>query len=188
MRYGAAATARQRAMSELLWSDRERQWLDYHLPSARTLEAPASASNWLPLWAGAFDERQGKLATRSLRHSPILQSGGVATTLAPATGHQWDWPNAWAPLQEMLIEGCENAGGEGHALAMHIARVWTASNLKAWRKTNYMFEKYSAVDKGVGGGGGEYTPQVGFGWSNGVALSLLARYGDRLASNKLLQG
>jgi hypothetical protein len=29
------------------------------------------------------------------------------------------------------------------------------------------------VQVGVGGGGGEYVPQMGFGWSNGVALSLL---------------
>jgi neutral trehalase len=26
------------------------------------------------------------------------------------------------------------------------------------------------------GGGGEYTPQSGFGWTNGVALDLLARF------------
>ena len=185
--YASAARARQQAISELQWNERRRQWVDYHWPSESQLQSEASASKWLPLWAGAFDEHQGHDAVASLRNSGLLQKGGVATTLK-ATEHQWDWPNAWAPLQEMLIEGCENAGGEGHALAMHIARVWTASNLKAWRKTNYMFEKYSAVDKGVGGGGGEYTPQVGFGWSNGVALSLLARYGDRLASNKLLQG
>jgi H+/Cl- antiporter ClcA len=36
-----------------------------------------------------------------------------------------------------------------------------------------MFEKYNAFEVGVGGGGGEYTPQLGFGWSNGVALVLL---------------
>jgi len=37
-----------------------------------------------------------------------------------------------------------------------------------------MFEKYNAFQHGSGGGGGEYTPQVGFGWTNGVALVLLA--------------
>lgn len=37
-----------------------------------------------------------------------------------------------------------------------------------------MYEKYDAYEVGVGGGGGEYIPQVGFGWSNGVALALLA--------------
>ena len=30
---------------------------------------------------------------------------------------------------------------------------------------------------GVGGGGGEYVPQMGFGWSNGVALYLLNHTG-----------
>ena len=43
-----------------------------------------------------------------------------------------------------------------------------------------MPEKYDALEVGGGGGGGEYTPQVGFGWSNGVALTLLERYGDAL--------
>jgi len=38
-----------------------------------------------------------------------------------------------------------------------------------------MYEKYNAYEVGVGGGGGEYTPQVGFGWTNGVALYLLNR-------------
>ena len=84
--------------------------------------------------------------------------------------------------QEMLIEGLENTQRpEAHDLALRIARAWTSSNFKAWRRTHYMYEKYSATDEGVGGGGGEYTPQVGFGWSNGVALALLSRYGDELA-------
>ena len=37
-----------------------------------------------------------------------------------------------------------------------------------------MFEKYDATRVGHGGGGGEYVPQMGFGWTNGVALQLLA--------------
>lgn len=36
-----------------------------------------------------------------------------------------------------------------------------------------MYEKYNAFEVGVGGGGGEYKPQIGFGWSNAVALILL---------------
>ena len=36
-----------------------------------------------------------------------------------------------------------------------------------------MYEKYDAFEVGVGGGGGEYVPQIGFGWTNGVALLLL---------------
>lgn len=43
----------------------------------------------------------------------------------------------------------------------------------AYDRTGYMYEKYNAFEVGVGGGGGEYVPQIGFGWSNAVALMLL---------------
>ncbi len=36
-----------------------------------------------------------------------------------------------------------------------------------------MYEKYNAYHLGIGGGGGEYIPQIGFGWTNGVILTLL---------------
>ena len=38
-----------------------------------------------------------------------------------------------------------------------------------------MFEKYDVRRVGPGSGG-EYDVQTGFGWTNGVAISLLARY------------
>jgi alpha,alpha-trehalase len=38
-----------------------------------------------------------------------------------------------------------------------------------------MYEKMDASRPGERGGGGEYTPQEGFGWSNGVVLGLLAQ-------------
>jgi alpha,alpha-trehalase len=164
-----------------MWSPVRRQWLDVHWPTRKPVDSPSAASNWLPLWAGCYSASQAKAATNSLRTSGLVQPGGIATTLTPSD-EQWDWPNAWAPLQDMLIEGLERTQlREAHELALSVARRWTTSNLRAWRKTHFMFEKYSAVDHGYGGAGGEYAPQVGFGWSNGVALSLLARYGDDLA-------
>jgi len=33
---------------------------------------------------------------------------------------------------------------------------------------------------GIPGGGGEYEVVVGFGWTNGVALDFMNRYGDKL--------
>ncbi len=40
-----------------------------------------------------------------------------------------------------------------------------------------MHEKYDAARRGAPGGGGEYECIDGFGWTNGVALLLLERYG-----------
>ena len=38
------------------------------------------------------------------------------------------------------------------------------------------FEKYAVDEVGAGGGGGEYVPQLGFGFTNGAALDLLVRF------------
>lgn len=42
--------------------------------------------------------------------------------------------------------------------------------------------QYSAETLGGHGGGGEYDVQIGFGWSNGVIIDYLAKYGDTLKS------
>ena len=38
-----------------------------------------------------------------------------------------------------------------------------------------MYEKYDAERPGERGEGGEYEPQDGFGWTNGVALEFIVR-------------
>ena len=43
-----------------------------------------------------------------------------------------------------------------------------------------MFEKFNASDVDASGGGGEYTVQIGFGWTNGVVLWTAANYGQYL--------
>ena len=47
-------------------------------------------------------------------------------------------------------------------------------------QTGILFEKFSALDTDSSGRGGEYTVQAGFGWTNGVALWVGAKYKDVL--------
>ena len=49
---------------------------------------------------------------------------------------------------------------------------------KGFVETGEMHEKYNARFAGRVGDGGEYPPQIGFGWTNGVCLDFLARFGD----------
>ncbi|KAJ1405834.1 hypothetical protein B484DRAFT_436853, partial [Ochromonadaceae sp. CCMP2298] len=58
-----------------------------------------------------------------------------------------------------------------------LSDLWLKQCYTAYNLTGYMYEKYNAYEVGVGGGGGEYVPQVGFGWSNAVALLLLKQTG-----------
>jgi Na+/proline symporter len=50
--------------------------------------------------------------------------------------------------------------------------MWLNTCYVAYNSTGYMYEKYNAFN-GLAGGGGEYTGQTGFGWTNGVALILI---------------
>jgi neutral trehalase len=89
-----------------------------------------------------------------------------------------DFPNAWAPLQHMIIEGLATLNSEkANKLAQDISRRWLKSNYLAFEKTGRMVEKYDVRSSGKIGGGGEYETQTGFGWTNGVALALLHDYG-----------
>lgn len=76
----------------------------------------------------------------------------------------------------MLAEGAALHGGApGASLARRVARAWVAAGAAAWAETGHVHEKTDVRSAAGGaGGGGEYAPQVGFGWSNGVLLSFLA--------------
>lgn len=60
---------------------------------------------------------------------------------------------------------------------MLLTAVVCRVNLNVFNKTGAMHEKYDvSTPGGLIGGGGEYKPQIGFGWSNGVLLDFLSRY------------
>ena len=58
-----------------------------------------------------------------------------------------------------------------------MADAWLESNWLGFAGSGYgdMYEKYNAFASGQYGGGGEYVPQAGFGWTNGAALELILR-------------
>uniref|UniRef100_A0A803R6S8 Trehalase n=1 Tax=Cannabis sativa TaxID=3483 RepID=A0A803R6S8_CANSA len=114
---------------------------------------------------------------RSLQKSGLVHSAGIATSLTNS-GQQWDFPNGWAPIQHMIIEGLTRSGlKEARSMGREIAVSWLRTNYVTFKKTKTMHEKYNVEKCGFFGGGGEYVPQTGFGWSNGVVLTLLEEFG-----------
>jgi alpha,alpha-trehalase len=80
----------------------------------------------------------------------------------------------------MIVCGLRQSGvPDGEVLAGQLATRWIQANYQGYQATGHMHEKYNARDPGVVGGGGEYVPQVGFGWSNGVLLDFLWMYPDQ---------
>ncbi|GAB9472472.1 Trehalase [Globisporangium polare] len=170
-----AAEQRILAMNEVLWSDEYNTWKDFNIETLEHSDT-VTVSDYTPLWAKAFDvddtDRLEKVV-KSLKDSGLLQVGGIQTTNLH-TGQQWDAPNAWAPEQDIVIEGLLVVNTkESHELARELIQSWILSSLTAWRQTGLMFEKYNASEIGGLGVGGEYFPQFGFGWTNGVILKFL---------------
>ncbi|KAJ0106586.1 hypothetical protein Patl1_17456 [Pistacia atlantica] len=185
-----ASETRKQAIHSVFWNEEKGQWLDYWFDNGATLEEcqawqasnqnhNAYASNYLPLWIDLFnsDTCLVKKVKKSLESSGLVCAVGIATSLINS-GNQWDYPNGWAPLQHMIIEGLLRSGSEeARAMAEDIAVRWIRTNYVAYKKTGAMHEKYNVEKCGDFGGGGEYIPQTGFGWSNGVVLALLEEFG-----------
>lgn len=78
----------------------------------------------------------------------------------------------------MLSAECFAADESAQALSKQLAQAWLESNYAGYvEQGRVMSEKYDATAVGVQGGGGEYDIQIGFGWTNGVALYFLQKYG-----------
>ncbi|KAJ0393283.1 hypothetical protein P43SY_004279 [Pythium insidiosum] len=178
-KYRDAAQKRVKAMSAVMWHAQSSSWRDYVVSTA-SHSPVVSVANYIPLWAGAFDAKDKTrldAVVASLRASGLLQVAGVQTTTTPGSAEQWDSPNAWPPLQDMVVEGLRRADTEAsRSLADELVRTWIKTSFAAWESTHLMFEKYNATIVGGLGAGGEYEPQFGFGWTNGVVLKFLTKF------------
>lgn len=170
----------QKAIEKVLWDETDGIWYDYDSleQTPRRLFFP---SNVAPLWATILSEDTkeyyAKRVLEYLKQKQVLDfPGGVPTSLI-GSGEQWDYPNAWPPLQAFVIQGLDRSGlEEGRKQAEILAKKWLKANIRGFMDSHEMFEKYDALESGKIGGGGEYTVQSGFGWTNGVALELIVRY------------
>merc|ERR1712228_528843 len=95
---------------------------------------------------------------------------------------QWDYPNAWPPMQWIMSKAAERYKDTdiGEYLLRNISQTYINAVYLGLQQSGYMHEKYNVLRVGESGNGGEYKPQKGFGWTNGVALSFLYDYGNVL--------
>ncbi len=176
-RYSERANARRAAIRRLMWNGEGGFFTDYLWREGRRSDV-LTAATVVPLYFGIATPDEARAVAATLR-AKLLQPGGLGTTMV-ASGQQWDRPNGWAPLQYLAIEGLKRNGDP--ELAREIAERWMRRNAQGYADIGVLVEKYDveAPEKqiGVGGAGGEYGLQVGFGWTNGVLAELMAEYPD----------
>ena len=117
--------------------------------------------------------KQAEKIVQNLKERFLVNGGLVTTT--ETTNQQWDAPNGWPPLHWIAIKGLANYNRS--ELATEIAKRWMQLNEKVYESTGKMMEKYNVAATNLVAGGGEYPAQDGFGWTNGVLLALIKKYG-----------
>jgi len=172
-KYYSLAGKRKLAIQQYCWNGDKGFYFDYDVLADKQKETGTIAAA-APLFFNIATDEQGKLVAAVIREK-FLKHGGVVSTLE-TTGQQWDAPNGWAPLQWMTIKGLENYGHID--LAKNIAKRWIQLNTDVFKRTGKLMEKYNVVDTHLEAGGGEYAGQDGFGWTNGVLLALIKKYGS----------
>lgn len=71
----------------------------------------------------------------------LIDTGGTPASLSN-TGEQWDSPNAWPPLQSIIVQGLYNTNAEpALAAAKELASRWLRANYLGYEEYGEMFEK-----------------------------------------------
>lgn len=207
--YAAAAQRRLATLEALFWSPEHGRWSDFHLVKLTSMAntKPFFVSDLSPLFEGAYrpehliehfsaKNKKIKHVTQAIDellapYSKVLTSfpGGVPVS-ETISGQQWDFPNVWAPLQYMLVDFYGRMQAQSvdaelatafHQRQLQLASKWIQAVYCSVHLYGHVLEKYHAQLVGQPGGGGEYVVQEGFGWSNGLTLWLLKRFGRVLA-------
>ncbi|HLF46958.1 MAG TPA: alpha,alpha-trehalase TreF [Chitinophagaceae bacterium] len=171
-RYIDLAEKRKTAIHKYCWNDSLNFFTDYDYIENKSKQSMTLAGV-APLFFEIATEEQAAHTALLIRNK-FLKAGGLITTLE-ATGQQWDAPNGWAPLHWMTVIGLENY--HQHDLAKEIAQRWIKLNTDVFKRTGKLMEKYNVENTQLEAGGGEYPGQDGFGWTNGILLALLKKYG-----------
>ena len=175
-KFRMAAVARAEAIGHYCWDEQEQFFCDYDFRLGVSA-GRVTLAGVFPLYAKiATAEQAAAVAARIQRD--FLKPGGLLTTLV-TNGQQWDAPNGWAPLQWVAIQGLREYGYS--ELAQQIRDRWLSACETVFATERKMVEKYDVTAPGRLGGGGEYSVQDGFGWTNGVYAALKD---DQIAEGK----
>ena len=174
-----AAEDRKNSITKLMWNKRKAFFFDYNFIEKNQSDV-YSLAGYYALWAGVASEYHAKKLVMQL--SKFDSKGGLTTTtgsfmyapLFGSTKAQWAYPNGWAPLHYIVVEGLEKYGYKKEA--QNIANKWLKTNNDWFLQNGEFQEKYNVVNPTLPPAYGLYPSQLGFGWTNGVFSYFARKY------------
>jgi len=170
-RWNSAAASRKAAMNHLMWDRLRGLYYDYNFKKQRR-GTISSLAAYYTMWVGLASDDHAAAMVRAMRR--FEHKGGMTTTddrplsyqMPGSLPVQWAYPNGWAPLHLIVVQGLERYGY--HDEAERIARKWLKTNLDWFNANGVFLEKYNVVEPGKPPLKGVYPSQTGFGWTNAV--------------------
>jgi alpha,alpha-trehalase len=163
--YANLANKRKAAINKYCWDEENGFYFDYNFEEQKSTEVYSMAGA-LPLFVQLASTEQAAKTAKALEGKLLVKGGFVATTIK--TGLQWDFPNGWAPSQWFAVQGLLHYGKK--ELAHEAMSRWIKTMETHFAKEKMLMEKYDVCNPESLAGGGEYSVQEGFGWTNGIAL------------------
>jgi len=165
------AETRKKTMNELMWSKSKGFYFDYNY-NRGVRGGVWSLAGFFPMWAGMASDEQAERMVSNLEK--FEKEGGLTTTTRPlidmsifgSLKTQWAYPNGWAPLHMIVVDGLKRYGYIEEA--ERIQRKWLKTNLDWFHKHGVFLEKYNMVSPHKHPVEGVYPSQSGFGWTNAV--------------------
>lgn len=163
------AEQRKALINEYLWCEERGTFLDRNYVTGE----------WSPVFSGAsYFSMMCKVATEEQAASmqkllPLIEhEHGIACCEQHniKAVYQWDYPNCWAPVQHVVIEGLKNYGYI--ADVKRLSKNYTEMLENCFELTGNLWEKYNAVD-GTINVTNEYEMPTMLGWTAGVYLYCL---------------
>ncbi|TPX32231.1 alpha,alpha-trehalase [Synchytrium microbalum] len=166
---------------------------DLNIETGKLRLEPYSSEQYFAVWAGIFSCEGARRMISDIEYSLEMWKGGLPVT-RESSGLQWDFPNVWAPLQYVAIQAmiqieaqCPHLASDAKRAQLHVAQAFVTTAFCAWTKQRDLtgegvfYENFDATAIGSSGYGAEYSPQVGFGWTNGVLLWMMNEYSQNLS-------
>ncbi len=169
------AKKRGESIDKFCWNTQQNFYTDYDFRTGKKSDRITPAGLYPFCFINEHPDYMSFLGAKvaDVLRRKLLRPGGIASSEF-TTGQQWDAPNGWAPHEWMTIWGLNRCGQKD--LAADIAVRWVRLNIKVYKETGKLMEKYNVADLSKEAGGGEYSGQDGFGWTNGVLLGLIKQY------------
>ncbi len=168
------AALRKQTINDLMWHEELGFFFDYDFCKEEVNLHP-SLAGFFPLWCElATQEQAQRIVSEWL--PKFEHAGGLVTTFEKQDGKQWAYPNGWAPLQWIVVDGLMRYGFVDEA--RRIMQKWCANCATVFKHTGEMWEKYNVIEIDKIPEEGLYGSVSGFGWSNSVFVDFARRLED----------